>query len=216
MKQVSVSITTSFIVFTKTIINPLKVGVIFKSEIKTRKMRILLILLTLIPSYITGQQEIIESIKLDSLIFEKINEYRLTKNVKSFIVFEDSLMRDYAKTVANRNIEIFPTQHSNDLGYYSNSECLYTYRANYSWDWPEISKNITNEDFDFLAELAVQAWINSSTHEHQISRPDIDVTAIVSILIVDWEEKYIRFDSTFQGLSNNPNATIDNTYVYPR
>jgi len=179
-------------------------------------MKTLLTILTLIPLYIMGQQEIIQSVKLDSLIFEKINEYRLTKNVKPFVVFEDSLMRDYAKTLAYRNIEIFPTQHSNDLGYYSNSECLYTYRANYSWSWPEISKNITTEDFNFLAELTVQAWINSSSHQHQISRPDIDITAIVSILIVDWKEKHIRFDATFEGLSNQTNATIDNTYVYPR
>ena len=75
MKQVNVSNTTFFIVFIKTRINPMTVGVIFKSEIKTRKMKILLILLTLIPSYIMGQKEIIESIKLDSLIFEKINNY---------------------------------------------------------------------------------------------------------------------------------------------
>ena len=161
-------------------------------------------------------QDTIRSIELDSLIWNKINEYRLTKNVKIFNVFEDSLMRGYANKVADRNIKIFPTRHSSNLAYYSNSECLYTYRANYSWGWPEISNNITNEDFDFLAELAVQAWIHSSTHEHQISRPYIDVVAIVSILIVNWNDKYIRFDSTFEGLSNHPNATIDNTYVYPR
>ena len=103
MKQVSVSITTSFIVFTKTIINPMIVGVIFKSEIKTRKMRILLILLTLIPSYITGQQEIIESIKLDSLIFEKINDYRVSKGVDPFVAFEDSLMRDFSYELTRLN-----------------------------------------------------------------------------------------------------------------
>ena len=161
-------------------------------------------------------QDTIRSIELDSLIWNKINEYRLTKNVKIFNVFEDSLMRDYANKVADRNIKIFPTRHSSDLGYYSNSECLYTVRANYSFSWPKISNYITNEDFEFLAEGAVQAWIHSPTHEHQISRPDIDIATIVSILIVDWDEKYIRFDSTFQGLSNHPNATFDNIYVYPR
>ena len=179
-------------------------------------MKTLLTILTLIPSYIMGQQEIIQSVKLDSLIFEKINEYRLTKNVKPFVVFEDSLMRDYANKVADRNIKIFPTRHSSDLGYYSNSECLYTVRGNYSFSWPKISNYITNEDFEFLAEGALQAWIHSSNHEHQISRPDIDIATIVSILIVDWDEKYIRFDATFQGLSNHSNATFDNTYVYPR
>ena len=161
-------------------------------------------------------QDTIRSIGLDSLIWNKINEYRLTKNVKIFNVFEDSLMRDYANKVADRNIKIFPTRHSSDLGYYSNSECLYTVRANYSFSWPKISNYITNEDFEFLAEGAVQAWIHSSTHEHQISRPDIDIATIVSILIVDWDEKYIRFDATFQGLSNHSHATFDNTYVYPR
>ena len=179
-------------------------------------MKKLLILLFLFISSVSFAQDTIRSIELDSLIWNEINEYRISKQVTPFNIFEDSLMRDYASTVANRNIKIFPTRHSSDLGYYSNSECLYTYRANYSFSWPEISNNLTNEDFDFLAKLTVQAWINSSTHEHQISRPDIDVSTIVSILIIDWDEKCIRFDSTFQGLSNLPNATFDNTYVYHR
>ena len=180
-------------------------------------MKNLITIVFLVLSFNSFSQEIeIKSIKLDSLIWKKINEYRISKHVKPFNIFEDSLMRDYANTVANRNIKIFPTQHSNDLGYYSNSECLYTVRTNYSFNWPKVSNYITNEDFEFLAEGAVHAWIHSSTHEHQISRPDIDVATIVSILIVNWDDKYIRFDSTFQGLSNHPNATFDNTYVYPR
>jgi len=56
-------------------------------------------------------QDTIRSIELDSLIWNKINEYRLTKNVKIFNVFEDSLMRNYANKVADRNIKIFPTRH---------------------------------------------------------------------------------------------------------
>ena len=66
-------------------------------------MKTLLIILTLVPSYIKGQQEIIESIKLDSLIFEKINEYRNSKGVDSFVAFEDSLMREFSYNLTREN-----------------------------------------------------------------------------------------------------------------
>ena len=66
-------------------------------------MKTLLIILALIPSYIKGQQEIIESIKLDSLIFEKINDYRNSKGVDSFVAFEDSLMRQFSYNLTREN-----------------------------------------------------------------------------------------------------------------
>ncbi len=179
-------------------------------------MKTILTILLMIFSINCFSQDTIKSIKLDSLIWNKMNQYRSTKNIPHFNVFEDSLMRDFANKVANRNISLFPTKHSSDLGYWSNSECLFTYRAEYTFSWPKIHENLKNNDFEFLADLALEGWINSPTHEHQISRHDIDVSTVVSILIVDIEKQSIRFDSTFEGLSNEPNATFDNTYVYPR
>ena len=66
-------------------------------------MKILLIILTLIPPYIMGQQEIIESIKLDSLIFEKINDYRISKGVDRFEAFDNSLMRNFSYNLTREN-----------------------------------------------------------------------------------------------------------------
>jgi hypothetical protein len=60
-------------------------------------MRILLTILILIPSYVMGQKEIIESVKLDSLIFEKINDCLITKGVDRFEAFDNSLMRGLSK-----------------------------------------------------------------------------------------------------------------------
>lgn len=176
---------------------------------------VLAILLSVIVSN-SFSQDTIRSIKLDSLIWEKINEYRLTQNAEPFVVFEDSLMRDFANRVANRNISLFPTKHSSDLGYWSNSECLYTTRESGSFTWDEDLERILNQEFDLLANEVVQGWIHSPTHEHQISRPDIDVATIVTIIIVDVDNKKVRLDATFEGLSNEPNSTFDNTYVYPR
>ena len=92
-------------------------------------MRILLIILTLIPSYILGQQEIIESIKLDSLIFEKINDYRVSKAVDRFVAFEDSLMREFSYELTRLNSTKETIEHSKDNTYdYYNVECIYSHK----------------------------------------------------------------------------------------
>ena len=182
MKQVSVSITTSFIVFTKTIINPMIVGVIFKSEIKTRKMRILLILLTLIPSYIMGQQEIIESIKLDSLIFEKINDYRVSKEVGPFVAFEDSLMRDFSYELTRLN----------------------------STEW--YVNQIETGNYTAMADDVLEGWINSPSHENGISNPYYHIATVTSRITLNKETKVGLLVVSYHALSKNRGSYSKYTY----
>ena len=203
MKQVSVSITTSFIVFTKTIINPMIVGVIFKSEIKTRKMRILLILLTLIPSYITGQQEIIESIKLDSLIFEKINDYRVSKGVNPFVAFEDSLMRDFSYELTRLNSTKETIEHSKDNNYeYYNVECIYShkkYGTINSTQW--FIKQIETGNYTEMADEVLEGWVNSPSHENGISNPGYYIATVTSRITLNKRTKEGLLVVSYHGLS---------------
>ncbi len=46
----------------------------------------------LVSFFSISQVQRIESTKLDSLIWKKINEYRISKGAKPFVVFEDSLI----------------------------------------------------------------------------------------------------------------------------
>lgn len=214
MKQVSVSITTSFIVFTKTIINPMIVGVIFKSEIKTRKMRILLILLTLIPSYITGQQEIIDSIKLDSLIFEKINDYRVSKGVNPFVAFEDSLMRDFSYELTRLNSTKETIEHSKEDKYeYYNVECIYShkkYGTINSTEW--FVNQIETGNYTAMADNVLEGWINSPSHENGISNPYYQIATVTSRITLNKETKVGLLVVSYHALSKNRGSYSKYTY----
>ena len=141
-------------------------------------MKFLLTILTLIPSYIMGQQEIIESIKLDSLIFEKINSYRLRKGVNPFVAFEDSLMRDFSYELTRLNSTKETIEHSKDNTYeYYNVECIYSikkYDTINSTEW--FIKQIETGNYTKMAGEVLEGWINSPSHENGISNPYYHIT----------------------------------------
>lgn len=214
MKQVNVSNTTFFIVFIKTRINPMTVGVIFKSEIKTRKMKILLILLTLIPSYIMGQKEIIESIKLDSLIFEKINNYRLRKGVNPFVAFEDSLMRDFSYELTRLNSTKETIEHSKDNNYeYYNVECIYSHKKYGTINSTEWYVNqIETGNYTEMAEEVLEGWINSPSHENGISNPCYHIATVTSRITLNKETKVGFLVVSYHALSKNRGNYSKYTY----
>jgi hypothetical protein len=161
-----------------------------------------------------NNNDTIHSNKLDSLIWEEINKYRVQNEIKPSIVFEDSLMRAYTKRVTEENFNIYPTKHSDSIGYWCNSECLYSNKTTGGLNWEVRINRILNNDFDGYAKLAVQGWIASPSHNHQILRKDIEVSTIYSLILIDYKNQVIRFDTTFHGLSNEPNSTFDNNYNY--
>jgi hypothetical protein len=158
-----------------------------------------------------SQVERIESTKLDSLIWKKINEYRISKGLKSFAVFEDSLMRDFSTRVAYRNFNMKIPLHSDSVGYWSNSECLYHYSASAMTAVDPINQ-ITVGNLEFIAEKTVHAWIHSPTHEREISRPEYNIATVVSIITIDKKNRLIRFDATFHALDKDHNTF--NGYIY--
>lgn len=157
-----------------------------------------------------SQVERTESTELDSLIWKKVNEYRITKGVKPFVVFEDSLMRDFCTRVAYRNFEKIVPLHSDSVGYWSNAECLYRFSAS-GIDAKEPIARITNGDLEYIAEKTVQAWIHSPTHEMAISRPDYNISTIVSIISIDIKTNTILYDATFHALDKS--HTTYNSYI---
>ena len=174
-------------------------------------MKTLLIILALVPSYIKGQQEIIESIKLDSLIFEKINDYRKSKGVDSFVAFEDSLMREFSYKLTRENSKKAMIEHSKDDKFeYYNAECIYSYRIyNSSVDKIDYYKNI---DLNHWADAAVDGWINSPSHEHAISHHFYKVATITTRITFNRSKSEVFFVASFHALIND-GSTLKN-YVY--
>lgn len=159
----------------------------------------------LVSFFSISQVQRIESTKLDSLIWKKINEYRISKGAKPFVVFEDSLMRDFCTRVAYRNFEKTIPLHSDSVGYWSNAECLYRFSASGMTAKDPISR-ITNGDLEYIAEKTVQAWIHSPTHEAAISRPEYNIATIVSIISIDIKTNTFLFDATFHALDKGHNT----------
>ncbi|CAB4175617.1 hypothetical protein UFOVP972_280 [uncultured Caudovirales phage] len=159
-----------------------------------------------------SQVERIESTQLDSLIWKKINEYRITQSLSPFIVFEDSLMRKFCTRVAYGNFNRSLQRHSDSVGYWSNAECLYRYETSGSF-FTNIISDRGEIDLELLAQKAVQGWIHSPTHEAAISRSNDGAATIVSIISIDRKNKSIKFDATFHSLDKS--KTTFNGYVYP-
>jgi uncharacterized protein YkwD len=171
---------------------------------------IVIAIFTLVSISCFSQAEKIESTKLDSLIWKKINEYRISKGVKPFIVFEDSLMRQFCTRVAYRNFDKKIPLHSDSVGYWSNAECLYRYSSS-GTSSINIINSIDRGDLECLAERAVQSWIHSPTHEMAISRPEYNIATVVAIISIDHKNNTILFDATFHALDKK--HTTFNGYV---
>ena len=176
-------------------------------------MKIILTLFILVTSVFSYCQDTIQSNKLDSLIWEKINQYRESKGVPVFDSFEDSLMRQFTRRLASRNLSLYPTKHSDSVGYWCNAECLFTYRCSGDISFKEKVFDIMNNEFEFLAEKAVNNWINSPTHEQAISRSSYDVSNVIGLIVIDTTNKIIRFDATYHALENKKGSTSNN-YIY--
>jgi hypothetical protein len=172
----------------------------------------ILAIITLVISFISNAQiERIESLTLDSLIWKKVNSYRVSKGVTPFIAFEDSLMRDFCTRVAHRNIEKPIPLHSDSVGYWSNAECLYLYKYSGN-NFNSLVSELHSGNFEALAERTVQSWIHSPTHEKAISRPEYNIATVVSVIVIDHTNKTVRFESTYHALDKEHNTF--NGYIY--
>ena len=176
--------------------------------------KIIIIICTLLSlkSHCQRRIDTIQSIRLDSLIWSKINQYRISQDLEPILIFEDSLMRSYSRRVTEGNFKRDITKHSDSLGYWSNSECLYRMKRKGNLNWDNYILEIQNENFEYFAEQAVTGWINSESHNHEITRKDIHAATIYSLISVDYANQELRFEVTYSALSS-VFKTFDNFYT---
>lgn len=161
---------------------------------------IVIALFTLVSSLATSQVERIESQELNRLVFNKINDYRISKGVKPFAAFEDSLMEDYSYRLTKLNSERVGPIHSDSVGYYCNGECIYRYSASGN---NQIVLDIIKYDYESLADRVVSQWINSPTHENILSGKTFNVATVTSILVIDRKNNSIQYDTSLHTLDKD-------------
>ena len=177
-------------------------------------MKVVLIVLMIFPVCFLGQIEIIESIKLDSLIYEKINDYRFKKGVSKFIAFEDSLMREFSFKLTRNNAKKEIIEHSQDNKFeFYNAECIYSYRIHCSSI--ERVQELKESNLDFWANSAVNAWIDSPSHEHAISHEYYTIATITSRIEIDANSLELFFVTSFHALAND-RSTISGYVYHPK
>jgi len=158
-------------------------------------MKKLLILLFLFISSISfAQDTTIVSIRLDSLIFEKINEYRSSKNVEPFESFEYSSIREfsYNRTITNSKLSMI--RHSPGQPIVYNVECIYLHkRTGPNW----LSNVIETENYNIIADMIVNSWIKSASHEKGISADLYKHATITSIITVNSKTDDYRIDISY-------------------
>ena len=175
-------------------------------------MKKLIVLLTLLPLICFGQSNTIESIELDLLIYDKINAYRMSKGVDPFEAFEDSLMRAFSYDLTRANSKKEMIEHSEDFLDYANAECIYSKRISHYSD--KTIDAIDNEDFEMLAEDAVEGWINSSSHERCISSPFYHISTVTSRITIDRKNREIYFVASYHALSTLFDTRTGYTFNY--
>ena len=177
-------------------------------------MKSIILLFSVIPTFVFSQIEIIESIQLDSLIFMKINEYRTSKGVDHFLAFEDSLMRDFSYQLTRENSAKKTIEHSTDNKYqYYNVECIYSFKrygSSNSTEW--FLNQINSGNYEEIAEKVVKAWISSPSHENGISNPDYYIATVTSRITLNTTDKVGKVVVSYHGLSKC--LSYYNYYVY--
>jgi hypothetical protein len=93
-------------------------------------MKLLASILAMILSSIqvNSQVDTIRSIKLDSLIWNKVSDYRKSIGMRPLKSFKTGKLRDYSNSTANRHLLIESVEHSHQAEIWYNAECLYRYR----------------------------------------------------------------------------------------
>jgi|688.fasta_scaffold382910_2 hypothetical protein len=158
----------------------------------------LVLVISLIGFQSISQETLIVSTKLDSLIWEKINDYRASIGEKPCYSFESANMRKYSQRITERNSIVKVGYHSDSVGIACNGECLF--QLSTSGDSPGVKKKVDDalsENFEYLAEQAVQSWINSSSHEAIISYPTWNVSTVTSRVVISQDKQSLRLDCSY-------------------
>ena len=130
-----------------------------------------------------AQDLVIKSLRLDSLIFEEINNYRRTFGSPIVKKMDNDTLkkRSYILTELNSKWETDFDHTRGDgvfIGY--NTECIYLFKSTGG----KFNKANLNDEsiLKELAKITVDAWIASNNHNYLIRYKFVDYSTITSIM----------------------------------
>ena len=150
----------------------------------------LLTTLTILISLTSYGQEYRTSIKLDSMVWNKINEFRVSKDAyvkglgqpEAIKIFDLGTMREFCYVVTRRNtskgFDVSGHTSMDELTKTATGECLFKLRTTIGVDLSD------EKTLDELSTRIVKAWINSWTHKVVLqwySSTSSTVTSLVHI-----------------------------------
>ena len=151
-------------------------------------------------------QEYTTCLKLDSLIWKKVNEYRTTEDAiaKAYGVpntiteFGLGEMREYCYKVTKMNAQLSfeDMRHSTyeELTPTANGECLYKHRRTSTGE-PSTLDLTCDTTLEYLANKVVTGWINSWTHRTVIGWRADNVSTVTTLF--SFIERGIQMDVTY-------------------
>ena len=174
-------------------------------------MKALIFLLILLSTSLANSQiVIIESAALDSLVYNKINEYRVSVGSPKFKAFEDSSMRAFSYRVTRTNSTLEQIKHTDSCAYFHNVECVYNHTITGSISKYETA--VKENNLEYFANIIVRAWINSPSHRHGISYDKYTIATVTTRITLDPSNQIARLDASYHALSSTMGTK--NGYVY--
>jgi hypothetical protein len=146
--------------------------------------KLIIILILLVVAFKSfSQVQYVESSKLDSLVWQRINSYLVSLGKTPIQHFEDSLSREYSYGVTRANADADVISHSKDVGSVTTAECIY--RESRKGTNNGLQKMIDASDYSAIAKLIVDSWIASDTHRNFISINRYVATTVTTVIRYD-------------------------------
>jgi hypothetical protein len=157
---------------------------------------------------LNAQDISIKSNQLDRLIWSKINDQLASMNKKPIASFEDSLLRDYGSRWAEHLMPWdTPFEHSDSLSWWTNgSECIYKY-SQVSTSNNEYINAIEEGNLEMIAEKAFRAWVESPSHNYQISKDAYWASTVSTLIVYNKNKGEFRLTAVWLSMYN-PRAFI--------
>jgi len=157
---------------------------------------------------LNAQDVVIKSDQLDRLIWSKINNRLVSMNKKPIGSFEDSLLRDYGSRWAEHLMPWdAPFEHSDSLSWWTNgSECIYKHGLISTSD-NKLIDAIEGGNLDLIANQAFQAWVESPSHNYQISKDAYWASTVSTVIVYNKSKGEFRLTAVWLSMYN-PHAFI--------
>ena len=174
----------------------------FLKNLITHYMKAFMLTLAFAPFCFFGQDVIYRSDRLDSLVWEKINNRLIEFGKKPIPVFDLGEVRSFSKRVAKRMLpKEAPQVHSSQdsIKKYSGGECIYSCKIQSSnLIESKFLPHLLKGNLDPIAQDIVDSWESSKDHNRAIYS-DLWSTSTVSVMIhYNLEKGYYKLVANWQ------------------